>query len=46
MNLDNFVVRPRRRLVEKYAKPEAWTSHVAGQRSRSCRTKWPGCHRS
>ncbi len=26
MNLDNFVVRPRRRLVEKYAKPEAWTS--------------------
>jgi len=26
MNLDNFVVRPRRRLVEKYAKPETWTS--------------------
>ncbi len=25
MNLDNFVVRPRRRLVEKYSKPEAWT---------------------
>jgi type I restriction enzyme R subunit len=25
MNFDNFVVRPRRRLVEKYAKPEAWT---------------------
>ena len=24
MNLDNFVVRPRRRIVEKYAKPEAW----------------------
>ena len=24
MNLDNFVVRPRRRLVEKYAKPESW----------------------
>jgi type I restriction enzyme, R subunit len=24
MNLDNFVVRPKRRLVEKYAKPEAW----------------------
>ena len=23
MNLDNFVVRPQRRLVEKYAKPEA-----------------------
>ena len=26
MNLNNFVVRPRRRVVEKYAKPEAWTS--------------------
>jgi type I restriction enzyme R subunit len=24
MNLDNFVVRPHRRLVEKYVKPEAW----------------------
>jgi len=24
MNIDNFVVRPRRRLVEKYAKIEAW----------------------
>ena len=24
MNLDNFVVRPHRRLVEEYAKPEAW----------------------
>ena len=26
MNLDNFVVRPHRRLVEKYAKQEAWQS--------------------
>lgn len=26
MNLDNFVVRPKRRLVEKYAKAEAWVS--------------------
>ncbi len=26
MNLDNFVVRPKRRLVEKYAKAEAWTT--------------------
>ncbi len=26
MNLDNFVVRPKRRLVEKYAKREAWTT--------------------
>jgi type I restriction enzyme R subunit len=24
MNLENFVVRPHRRAVEKYAKPEAW----------------------
>ncbi|MDB5308094.1 MAG: Type restriction-modification system, restriction subunit [Gemmataceae bacterium] len=26
MNLDNFVVRPKRRLVETYAKPEAWAA--------------------
>ncbi len=26
MNLDNFVVRPKRRVVEKYAKPTAWTA--------------------
>jgi type I restriction enzyme R subunit len=25
MNLDNFVVRSHRRVVERYAKPEAWT---------------------
>lgn len=25
MNLDNFVIRPHRRLVEKYAKSEAWS---------------------
>ena len=24
MNVENFVVRPKRRLVEKYARPEAW----------------------
>lgn len=24
MNLDNFVVRPKRRMVEKYSKPNAW----------------------
>jgi type I restriction enzyme R subunit len=29
MNLDNFVVRPHRRLVEKYAKQEAWQSLAA-----------------
>jgi len=26
MNLDNFVVRPYRRVVEKYTRPEAWRS--------------------
>jgi type I restriction enzyme R subunit len=26
MNIDNFVVRPQRRLVEKYAKVEAWSA--------------------
>ena len=26
MNVDNFVVRPKRRLVEKYAEPDAWTT--------------------
>jgi type I restriction enzyme R subunit len=26
MNLDNFIIRPKRRLVEKYSRPEAWTS--------------------
>ncbi|MFI5258779.1 MAG: DEAD/DEAH box helicase family protein [Candidatus Limnocylindrales bacterium] len=26
MNPDNFLVRPQRRLVERYAKPEAWTT--------------------
>jgi type I restriction enzyme R subunit len=25
MNLDNFLVRPKRRLVEKYVQPESWT---------------------
>jgi type I restriction enzyme R subunit len=25
MNVDNFVVRPKRRIVEKFAKAEAWT---------------------
>jgi len=29
MNLDNFVVRPQRRAVEKYANAQAW--HVLGQ---------------
>ena len=33
MKLDNFVVRPRRRLVEKYAKPEAWVSLPAEARA-------------
>ena len=37
MNLDNFIVRPHRRLVERFAKPEAWvaiTPDVAAELSR------------
>jgi type I restriction enzyme R subunit len=30
MNPDNFIVRPRRQLVEKYARPEAWSELEAG----------------
>ena len=26
MNLDNFIIRPHRRVIEKYAKPDAWRS--------------------
>jgi len=33
MNLDNFVVRPHRRVVEKYAKPEAWATLPADART-------------
>jgi type I restriction enzyme R subunit len=33
MNLDNFVVRPHRRVVEKYAKPEAWKKLPVDARS-------------
>lgn len=33
MNVDNFVVRPKRRLVEKYAKSEAWAVLPAGARA-------------
>ncbi|MGH6897944.1 MAG: DEAD/DEAH box helicase family protein [Geminicoccaceae bacterium] len=29
MKLDNFIVRPHRRLVDKYAKPEAWAALAA-----------------
>jgi type I restriction enzyme R subunit len=29
MNLDNFIVRPHRRLVEKYARPEPWAALAA-----------------
>lgn len=32
MNPDNFLVRPRRRLVEVYAKPEAWQALDDGAR--------------
>jgi type I restriction enzyme, R subunit len=33
MNLENFIVRPQRRLVEQYAKPEAWTELNGDARS-------------
>ena len=33
MNLDNFVVRPHRRVVEKYAKPQAWSTLPADSRA-------------
>ncbi len=29
MNVNNFVVRPKRRLIEAYSKPEAWSSLTA-----------------
>ena len=32
MNVDNFIVRPKRRLVEKYAKPDAWAALPADSR--------------
>jgi hypothetical protein len=33
MNLDNFVVRPRRRLVEKYGESKAWAELSASDRA-------------
>ena len=33
MNLGNFVVRPRRRIVEQYARPEAWKELPAQARA-------------
>lgn len=30
MNLENFIVRPHRRLVEKFSKPEAWVAIAKG----------------
>jgi Type I site-specific restriction-modification system, R (restriction) subunit and related helicases len=33
MNVDNFVVRPKRRLVEKYARAEAWLDLGVEQRA-------------
>jgi type I restriction enzyme R subunit len=42
MNLDNFVVRPRRRIVEQYAKPEAWKTLTPEARS-SSPPRWPAC---
>jgi len=37
MNLDNFIIRPKRRFVEKYAKPEAWTRLKEEDRSELAR---------
>jgi type I restriction enzyme, R subunit len=33
MNVDNFVVRPKRRIVERFPKPKVWTSLTAEARS-------------
>ena len=44
MNLENFVVRPRRRLVEKYAKPESWIT-LSTEAFWISRAKWLACHR-
>ena len=46
MNLDNFVVRPKRRLVEKYAQAEAWAALPAEALVGACRTKSQGCRPS
>ena len=37
MNLDNFVIRPRRRVVEKYSKADVWTFLTADDRSELAR---------
>jgi type I restriction enzyme R subunit len=37
MNLDNFIVRPRRQVVEKYAKAEAWERLSSDARSELAR---------
>ncbi len=42
MNVDNFIVRPKRKLVETYAQPEAWaelsndTRHVLAEEIAGC----------
>ena len=33
MNLDNFVVRPHRRLVERFREPDAWETLDVGDLS-------------
>jgi type I restriction enzyme R subunit len=37
MNVENFIVRPQRRLVEKFARSEAWTALDAAGRSELAR---------
>jgi hypothetical protein len=57
MNVNNFVVRPQRRWVEKFAQPQAWkrlssmnrpteTSAHKGPRRCSRRPRSSGCFRS
>jgi len=45
MNLDNFVVRPRRRIVERYASPRHGLT-CRRKRSRTCRTSSRVCRRN
>jgi hypothetical protein len=45
MNLDNFVVRPQRQLVEKYVKPEVW-KQLSDDDHAELATASPACHRN
>ena len=45
MNPENFVVRPKRRLVEKYAEAETWTS-LSAEAFAELSREVAGCRRS